>query len=207
MGLFTFLLGWRKLLNVKITFGDSNRVSVVCDATGATIPGTEYIRLWLQYTANIMYLLGQVGSGWPEQLLGVIAILGDEPLTPDSNVFPIVSNDLALLYTDEIDDPDVRIRAKYYTKGSVFRMIKIGTAKIATVKPEIMLKSVPALFQFAMSQNREDRESLDTLFYAARFFLDYCESEGYGSPDSMAQAPNQVLIAAAATAHAGETDT
>ena len=201
MGLFAYMLGWKKLLDVNITFGDGNCVSVACDTAGADIPSTEYIRLWLQYSAHVIYLLGQVGPDYPEKLLGMLAVLGGEPITPNSCVFPILSNDGALLYSEEINNPDSRIKVKYYVKGSAFRMTNMRTFKTG-----ILIKSVPALFQFAISRNRVDQGSLDTLFYAQSDFMDFCKSEGFESAASMAQVSNQVLIAAAATAHYGENN-
>jgi len=201
MGLFSFILGWKKLLDINISFGDSNWVSVACDTNSVDVPGTEYIRLWLQYTAHVFYLLGRVGKDYSEELLGVLDVLGNERITPDTNVFPIITDNEALLYSEIIEDPEVVIKGKYYVKGSASRMVNIGT-----YKPELMRKSVSALFQFAISKNRRDQDSLNTLFHAARLFVEYYESMDHESADSMAQLPLQVLIAAVSKAHVSESD-
>ncbi len=195
MGFFAFLLGWRKLLDINISFGDGDWVSVSCDTNNVDVPGTEYIRLWLQYTAHVFYLLGRVGKDFTEELLDVLDVLGDEPITPDTNVFPIITDNEALLYSDIIEDPEVVIKGKYYVRRSASRMVNIGT-----FKPELMRKSVSALFQFAISKNIRDQDSLNTLFHAARLFVEYYESMDHESAGSMAQLPLQVLIAAASKA-------
>ncbi len=201
MGLFSFILGWKKLLDINISFGDGNWVSVACDTNSVDVPGTEYIRLWLQYTAHVFYLLGRVGKDYSEELLGVLDVLGNERIIPDTGVFPIITDNEALLYSEEIEDPEVVIKGKYYVKGSASRMVNIGT-----FKPELMRKSVSALFQFAISKNRRDQDSLNTLFHAARLFVEYYESMDHESANSMAQLPLQVLIATASKAHVSESD-
>jgi len=147
LGLFASLFGWKKLLDIEIRFGDGGCVSVKCRTGGIDVPGTEYIRLWLQFTANVAYLLGQVSPELPEELIGAIEILVQEPINADTKIFPVLTEHGVLRYSDEIEDTELSVKGRYYTKGSVFRMIKIGIKK-----PEILVNSVPAVYQFAINR-------------------------------------------------------
>ena len=194
MGIYFYLLGWRRLLDFTITFGDSNYVTAACNTNGVDVHGPEYTRLWLQYTANVLYLFQRIGSEWTNELLGLLLMLGDAKAS--NNIFPIPRSDGTLLYSENVERPETFIRGKYYVKGSEFRMVKIGVKQ-----PECLLYSVPALFQYAVNMNEGDLESLKTLTYSAPLFVEIYESGMNESANSIIQIPNQVLMQSAVKSH------
>ena len=196
MGFFTYLLGWRKLIDFTIAFGDDNKVAVSSRSDIVTMPGFEYIRMWLEYVAQVIYLLEQVGPQYSSTLMDILVKIGNENLDSGADIFAVLYMDENVNYANELQNVRSVVKGKYYVRGSMYRMINASI-----VKPETMIYAVLALFQYVLNKNSEDQKSLKILSHSAKAFVELYRSGMNKSVNTITQIPAMAYMGAVAETH------
>ena len=194
------LLGWRKLLTITTSFRNDQEISVSVTEHLPPIASLEYTRLWLQYLANVYYVLHRVSPEWSRQLTESLGWAFEAGRGPERD---------ALQGLRTLDPPhykrgqkfnDRRIFAKYYVKGSVFRMIEPSFS--VSGGPEWIFYSVFALLQYAIDRSSVNAENAVSLLTLKKCCELWPEAYWATPHESLAALPFRVYTEAAAQAYA-----
>ena len=196
---FIQITGWRKLMSLSISFEEKVKTSVTVIKHTRDTNSSEYIRLWLQYLANVCFTLGSVESDEVEDLMEFLCEFFDADTCSKDDVLMGRGISDTRTYVSGTVVGRNRIVADYYGKGSDYRMIRPNFG--GNFEEVSLTISVSALLQYTIERNKDDPISLLTIRTCCALWPEAYASVSPKSANAIAALPASVYQNAIAQAH------
>lgn len=191
MSILGLLFGRATILTYEILFDDQDRVTVKVEVK--TLPvKQEYMRLYGLYLAKIIYNFGGPSQQSALIMLDFLQKIVNEKITASTDCFKLATVDDAIKYSDNINKAITRISGDFYGWKNGNRSITTNFPLNITEQQTVF--GGLALMQFAINENKEDKNNLIIFQKMCEGMLDLYSSGLGGNIGDISTIPNSAFL-------------
>lgn len=191
MSILGLLLGRSTILTYEILFDDQDKVTVKANVKTPPVK-QEYIRLYGLYLAKIIYNFGGPSQQSSLITLDFLQKIVNEKITASTDCFKLVTVDDVIKYSNNISKAITRISGDFYGWKNGNRSITTNFPLNITEQQTVF--GGLALMQFAINENKEDKNNLVIFQKMCEGMLDLYSSGLGGNIGDISTIPNSKFL-------------